>query len=89
MDEKPGTRMFSWHKQIKKLHKDLNITVVYVTHDQDEAMFLSDKIVFDNVSDLTMIILAPSCEELIHKTKNRFVNFLGECNFFTLIKEKI
>ena len=69
-------------KQIKNLHKDLNITVVYVTHDQDEAMFLSDKIV---LMDEGMIIQTGTCEELYTKPKNRFVaNFLGECNFFTL-----
>ena len=69
-------------KQIKNLHKNLNITVVYVTHDQDEAMFLSDKIV---LMDEGKIIQTGTCEELYTKPKNRFVaNFLGECNFFTL-----
>tara|TARA_Y100000590_G_scaffold257504_1_gene289218 strand:- start:2120 stop:2827 length:708 start_codon:yes stop_codon:yes gene_type:complete len=69
-------------KQIKNLHKDLNITVVYVTHDQDEAMFLSDKIV---LMDEGKIIQTGTCEELYTKPKNRFVaNFLGECNFFIL-----
>tara|TARA_B100001778_G_scaffold281129_1_gene246136 strand:- start:1117 stop:2106 length:990 start_codon:yes stop_codon:yes gene_type:complete len=69
-------------KQIKNLHKNLNITVVYVTHDQDEAMFLSDKIV---LMDEGKIIQTGTCEELYTNPKNRFVaNFLGECNFFTL-----
>lgn len=69
-------------KQIKNLHKNLNITVVYVTHDQDEAMFLSDKIV---LMDEGKIIQTGTCEELYTKPKNSFVaNFLGECNFFTL-----
>ena len=69
-------------KQIKNLHKNLNITVVYVTHDQDEAMFLSDKIV---LMDEGKIIQTGTCKELYTKPKNRFVaNFLGECNFFTL-----
>jgi len=69
-------------KQIKNLHKNLNITVVYVTHDQDEAMYLSDKIV---LMDEGMIIQTGTCEELYTKPKNRFVaKFLGECNFFTL-----
>ena len=69
-------------KQIKNLHKNLNITVVYVTHDQDEAMFLSDKIV---LMDEGKIIQTGTCEELYINPKNRFVaNFLGECNFFTL-----
>ena len=69
-------------KQIKNLHKNLDITVVYVTHDQDEAMFLSDKIV---LMDEGKIIQTGTCEELYTKPKNRFVaNFLGECNFFTL-----
>ncbi len=69
-------------KQIKNLHKNLKITVVYVTHDQDEAMFLSDKIV---LMDEGEIIQTGTCEELYTKPKNKFVaNFLGECNFFTL-----
>ena len=53
-------------KQIKNLHKDLNITVVYVTHDQDEAMFLSDKIV---LMDEGKIIQTGTCEELYTKPK--------------------
>jgi len=69
-------------KLIKTLHKNLKVTVIYVTHDQDEAMYLSDKIV---LMDDGEIIQTGTCEELYSRPKNRYVaNFLGECNFISL-----
>ncbi len=38
----------SMRTEIKKLHKDLNATIIYVTHDQIEAMTMGDKIVAMN-----------------------------------------
>ena len=68
--------------QIKELHKDINVTVIYVTHDQEEAMYLSDRII---LLDQGKIIQSGTCKELYLSPKNKMVaNFLGECNFITL-----
>ena len=61
--------------EIGKLHKSLGATMVYVTHDQVEAMTLADKIVVLN-SGYVQQIGAPM--ELYHKPDNLFVaGFLG------------
>lgn len=68
--------------QIKALHKNINVTVIYVTHDQEEALYLSDRIV---LLDGGEIIQSGQCKELYLTPKNRMVaNFLGECNFIEL-----
>ena len=61
--------------EIGKLHKSLGATMVYVTHDQVEAMTLADKIVVLKDGHVQQIG-APM--ELYHKPKNLFVaGFLG------------
>jgi ABC-type Fe3+/spermidine/putrescine transport system ATPase subunit len=65
--------------QLKKLHHDLGLTVVFVTHDQDEAMNLSDRIV---IMDQGRIVDAGAPETLYRQPGSAFVaGFLGECNF--------
>ena len=65
--------------QLKKLHHDLGLTVVFVTHDQDEAMNLSDRIV---ILDHGRIVQAGAPEVLYRGPQTPFVaGFLGECNF--------
>ncbi|AHF75916.1 Spermidine/putrescine ABC transporter [Sodalis praecaptivus] len=65
--------------QIKQLHQELGLTVVFVTHDQEEAMNLSDTIV---IMDQGKIIDAGRPEHLYRRPGGRFVaGFLGECNF--------
>ncbi len=61
--------------EIGKLHKDLGATMIYVTHDQVEAMTLADKIVVLRAGEV-MQVGAPM--DLYHKPANRFVaGFLG------------
>ena len=61
--------------EISKLHKQLGITTIYVTHDQVEAMTLADKIVVINQGE---IIQVGSPRELFNKPKNLFVaEFIG------------
>ena len=61
--------------EISKLHKQLGITTIYVTHDQVEAMTLADKIVVINQGE---IIQVGSPRELFNKPKNLFVaGFIG------------
>ena len=64
--------------EIKRLHKRIGVTVVYVTHDQTEAMTMSDRIaVFDD--GRVQQLAAPRA--LYEKPDNRFVaQFIGENN---------
>lgn len=73
--------------EIKHLHENLGITVVYVTHDQSEALTMSDRIaVFD---DGVIQQLAPP-PALYEEPMNAFVAaFIGENNRFEGTLEKI
>lgn len=67
--------------EIKRLQNDIGVTSVYVTHDQSEALSLSDKIaVLQN--GIAAQIGAP--KEIYFKPANKFVaQFVGHYNFFT------
>lgn len=68
--------------EILKLHKELGVTTVYVTHDQIEAMSMADKIVVMNEGIIQQI---GTPRELYHKPNNLFVaKFIGdpEINLF-------
>ena len=61
--------------EISKLHQDLGATMVYVTHDQVEAMTLADKIVVLNAGVVQQV---GSPLELYHRPANLFVaGFIG------------
>ena len=61
--------------EISKLHKELGVTTIYVTHDQVEAMTLADKIVVLNEGKIIQI---GSPFELYNNPKNLFVaQFIG------------
>jgi multiple sugar transport system ATP-binding protein len=61
--------------EIGKLHKDLDATMIYVTHDQVEAMTLADKIVVLRAGEVMQV---GSPLELYHHPANQFVaGFLG------------
>lgn len=65
----------SVRKDIKKLQRDLGITVVYVTHDQTEAMSMADTVVLMKDGHIQQVG-AP--EELYNKPSNTFVaEFVG------------
>ena len=65
--------------EIRRIQQELGITSVYVTHDQDEAMVLSDLIV---VMDQGRIQQADSAVEIYRRPRNRFVaDFIGQANF--------
>ncbi len=66
--------------EIKRLHDRLGITFVYVTHDQREALVMSDRVSVMNNGRIEQI--APP-QELYDCPANRFVaSFLGEANLF-------
>jgi putative spermidine/putrescine transport system ATP-binding protein len=68
----------SLQREIKSIHRDLGITFVYVTHDQSEALALSDRIA---VFRLGRIEQVGTPEDLYERPANRFVaEFMGESN---------
>lgn len=64
---------------IKKLQKDLNITTIYVTHDQEEALAISDRIAIIKQGKVMQI---DTPETIYKKPRNIFVvGFIGISNF--------
>ncbi len=67
--------------EIRKLQKDLGITTVYVTHDQEEALSLSDRVAV--LRDGRVLQVAPP-KELYERPVGRFVaDFVGTNNFLS------
>ena len=65
--------------EIKKLHKKLQTTFIYVTHDQTEALTMGDRIV---ILDKGIIQQVDTPEVIYNKPKNKFVaGFIGQMNF--------
>ena len=65
----------SMRSQINVLQREMNITTLYVTHDQEEAMSLGDKLI---VMDGGQIQQIGSPNEVYHEPSNRFVaGFIG------------
>lgn len=65
--------------ELKEIQKDFGITTIYVTRDQEEALYLSDKIAVMNHGQIQQI---GSPEEIYFKPKNKFVaDFVGKANF--------
>ena len=66
--------------EIKEIQKQLGITVVYVTHDQTEAMAMSDRIFLINRG---IIQQSGTPDEIYNHPVNQFVaDFLGKVDFF-------
>lgn len=66
--------------ELKEMHKKLGITFIFVTHDQEEALTMSDKIVV--MSD-GMIQQVGTPEDIYNEPSNLFVaDFIGESNIF-------
>jgi ABC-type Fe3+/spermidine/putrescine transport system ATPase subunit len=64
--------------EIVRLQKELAITTIYVTHDQEEAMAISDRIA---IMDAGLIAQIGTAEELYQRPTSRFVaGFLGSAN---------
>lgn len=76
--------------QIKKLHKELEHTMIFVTHDQTEALTFADKVVVMNFGSVLQI---GTPEELFLKPAHTFVGyFIGSpgMNFFDVeVKDSI
>lgn len=66
--------------ELKVMHERLGITFIYVTHDQEEALTMSDKIVVMSDGVIQQI---GTPEEIYNEPKNAFVaDFIGESNIF-------
>ena len=67
--------------EIKRLHKELGLTFILVTHDQEEALMLSDKIVVMSDGKIEQI---GTPNEIYDTPKNLWVaNFIGRTNIFS------
>ena len=64
--------------ELKRIHEETGTTFVYVTHDQDEAMILSDRIVLMNQGAIVQVDVP---ESMYARPRNLFcAQFLGETN---------
>ena len=67
--------------ELKQLHNRIGATILYVTHDQEEALTLSDRIIVFNEGRIMQV---GTPDELYRLPQNRFVaDFIGETNFLT------
>ena len=66
--------------EIKRIHREIGITMIYVTHDQTEAMTMSDRVAVFSNGKVEQI---GSPLEVYNRPANRFVGeFIGDSNFF-------
>lgn len=75
--------------ELKKLQRELGITFIYVTHDQEEALSMSDTIVVMNEGKIQQM---GSPEDIYNEPKNAFVaDFIGESNLLdgVMIKDNL
>ena len=91
LDEPLGALDLQLRKQmqieLKRLQQKLNITFVYVTHDQEEAMTMSDRIA---VLQKGVIEQLDTPDEIYKHPASKFVaNFIGESNLFDGIVESV
>jgi len=75
--------------ELKEMHKKLGITFVYVTHDQEEALTLSDTIVVMNEGKIQQI---GTPTDIYNEPQNSFVaDFIGESNILNgkMVKDRL
>ena len=75
--------------ELKKIQQEVGITFIYVTHDQEEALTMSDTIVVMNQGYIQQI---GSPEDIYNEPQNAFVaDFIGESNIIgaTMIEDKV
>lgn len=69
--------------EIKELQRKFNFTIIFVTHDQSEAMAISDRMM---VCDMGRIMQIDTPDNLYINPKSRFVHsFLGESTFINVV----
>ena len=91
LDEPLGALDLKLRKQmqieLKRLQKQLGITFVYVTHDQEEALTMSDRIAIINQGVMEQI---DTPQNIYEHPKTKFVaGFIGESNIFDTVVKRI
>ena len=72
--------------ELKRLQREMNITFVYVTHDQEEALTMSDTVVVMNGGKVQQI---GTPEDIYNEPKNAFVaDFIGDSNIVDGVMHK-
>ncbi|MDR2773097.1 MAG: ABC transporter ATP-binding protein [Elusimicrobiota bacterium] len=90
LDEPLGALDMKLRKQmqieLKNLQRKLGITFVYVTHDQEEALTMSDRIAVMNVGNLDQ---CGKPEDVYDRPATKFIaDFIGETNLFETVVEE-
>jgi spermidine/putrescine ABC transporter ATP-binding subunit len=69
--------------EMRRLHADLGITFIYVTHDQEEALTMSDRVAVLHEGHIAQV---GTPEDLYDRPRDRFVaSFIGETNFLPAV----
>lgn len=77
LDAKVRQGLRSW---LRRLHDEIHVTSILVTHDQEEALEVADRVVVMNRGQIEQI---GTPEEVFHKPATQFVmEFLGQVNMF-------
>jgi sulfate transport system ATP-binding protein len=77
LDAKVRQELRHW---LRRLHDEIHVTSIFVTHDQDEALELADRVVVMNHGQVEQI---GTPDEVFHRPATEFVmNFLGQVNQF-------
>ena len=67
--------------ELKRIQQEVGITFIFVTHDQEEALTMSDKIVVMKNGEIQQV---GTPQEIYNEPANRYVaNFIGESNILT------
>ncbi|KLU26176.1 spermidine/putrescine ABC transporter ATP-binding protein [Caballeronia mineralivorans PML1(12)] len=66
--------------ELKKIQREVGITTIFVTHDQDEALIMSDRVAIINGGKVVQV---GTPRQVYERPETRFAaSFLGESNFF-------
>ncbi|MDR1385382.1 MAG: sulfate ABC transporter ATP-binding protein [Planctomycetaceae bacterium] len=77
LDAKVRVELRAW---LRRLHDEIHLTSVFVTHDQDEALELADRVAVMNAGQIEQF---DTPDHVFHEPKTEFVmNFLGSVNQF-------
>ncbi len=72
--------------ELKRIQKEVGITFIFVTHDQEEALSMSDTVVVMNEGIIQQV---GSPEDIYNEPENRFVaGFIGESNIIPAVMKK-
>ena len=73
--------------EIQRIHRETSLTILYVTHDQKEALSLADRVAL--MRDGRIVQMGPP-REIYHRPASRFAaGFLGEANFLDGLVRRI